>query len=213
MIVVEDAFARLLGRQPTDVERQTLLRTRDALGLRNNDALWLVLIAVGHYETLYGALPERIARAAADVTERAKLAAEAELKATAARTCEELATSVAKTVQKIAGRLADANLWRARALALGVAAAVFVGVGASMYRVGHDAGEQDGQRKGYETARDEKAADAWANTPEGQLGYALAKAGSLREVATCTGKPFVRHGRECFVRPSRDPAFGWKLAP
>ena len=41
---LDDSFAKLLGRQPSDAERQSLYRVRDALGLKNNDALWLVLM-------------------------------------------------------------------------------------------------------------------------------------------------------------------------
>jgi hypothetical protein len=48
---LEDSFAKLLGRQPTDADRQRLYRVRDALGLKNNDALWLVLMALQHYES------------------------------------------------------------------------------------------------------------------------------------------------------------------
>src|SRR5690242_2788536 len=59
----EDSFARLLGRQPTDAERQDLFRVRDALGLRGNDALWLVLIALEHYQKLYQQIPQEISKA------------------------------------------------------------------------------------------------------------------------------------------------------
>ena len=45
---LDDSFAKLLARQPTDAERQRLYQVRDALGLKNNDALWLVLMALEH---------------------------------------------------------------------------------------------------------------------------------------------------------------------
>ena len=48
---LETSFDRLLGRQPSDAEIQELYRVRDALGLRNNDSLWLVLLALQHYKT------------------------------------------------------------------------------------------------------------------------------------------------------------------
>ena len=51
---LDDSFAKLLGRQPSDAERQSLYRVRDALGLKNNDALWLVLMALQHYQGQYG---------------------------------------------------------------------------------------------------------------------------------------------------------------
>ena len=94
-----------------------------------------------------------------------------------------------------------------------ITAAVFLGTGAAMYRVGRAAGIASGEREGYDKARDEKAASAWANTPEGPLGYSLAQAGSLRDLATCSGKAFVRRGTACFIRSGREAIFGWKLAP
>ena len=39
---------RLLGREPTGPELAEFVRVRDALGLRDNDALWLVLLALQH---------------------------------------------------------------------------------------------------------------------------------------------------------------------
>jgi hypothetical protein len=59
-----DAFARLLGRQPSDAEREQLHRLRAELGLRGNDALWLVLVALQYHLTLYQSIPARIERAA-----------------------------------------------------------------------------------------------------------------------------------------------------
>ena len=40
---VETAYERLLGRAATVAERDQLRRVQNALGLRDNDALWLVL--------------------------------------------------------------------------------------------------------------------------------------------------------------------------
>lgn len=43
------ALARkILGHEPTAPELEELLRVRDALGLRDNDALWLVLLVLHH---------------------------------------------------------------------------------------------------------------------------------------------------------------------
>ena len=51
-------------RQPSDAERQQLYTVRDALGLKNNDALWLVLMALQHYQDQYERFPNAIALAA-----------------------------------------------------------------------------------------------------------------------------------------------------
>lgn len=64
MSELEASFTKLLGRQPTDADRQQLYRVRDALQLKDNDALWLVLMALQHYQTLYAGIPDSISEAA-----------------------------------------------------------------------------------------------------------------------------------------------------
>lgn len=57
------------------------------------------------------------------------------------------------------------------------------------------------------------AAASWANTPEGQLAYGLAQAGSVRELATCSGHGWVIERGSCFPRQLlKGQMFGWKLA-
>ncbi|RSZ55160.1 hypothetical protein HF313_23045 [Massilia atriviolacea] len=57
---LEQAFEKLIGRQPSELEVTRLYRVKNALGLRDNDALWLVLIALESYDTLYRKYPELI---------------------------------------------------------------------------------------------------------------------------------------------------------
>ena len=66
---------------------------------------------------------------------------------------------------------------------------------------------------GYLKAHEEKAAADWANTPEGQLGYGLAKAGSLRELAGCTGKGWKRRDGSCVPKCERGSVDGWNILP
>ncbi len=83
MSELDDSFAKLLGRQPSDTERQNLYQVRDALGLENNDALWLVLMALQHYQGQYEKFPDKIAQAAKDVLANFKMIADATVKASA----------------------------------------------------------------------------------------------------------------------------------
>ncbi|MFZ1640381.1 MAG: hypothetical protein WAV07_02870 [Candidatus Contendobacter sp.] len=43
------SFTRLLGRPPSDRELRELDRVRDALDLRDNDALWLIIMALQYF--------------------------------------------------------------------------------------------------------------------------------------------------------------------
>ena len=79
MSELDDSFAKLLGRQPTDADRQRLYRVRDALGLKNNDALWLVLMALQHYESLYADIPDSIKQSAQKAAASAAGQAQAEV--------------------------------------------------------------------------------------------------------------------------------------
>ena len=80
MTDLESSFTRLLGRQASYREKQDLYRARDALNLKDNDAVWLLLMALGHYETLYAKIPAMVATAAGSVPAAAQKAAEAQAK-------------------------------------------------------------------------------------------------------------------------------------
>lgn len=61
---LEQSFARLLGRQPTERERDRLRRIKEELGIADNDALWSVLLALNYHTALYEAMPARIEQTA-----------------------------------------------------------------------------------------------------------------------------------------------------
>ena len=85
MSELDDSYAKLLGRQPTDAERQNLYRVRDALGLKNNDALWLVLMALQHYENIYASIPASIKDAADKAAHSAAAQAQSEVNSAVAK--------------------------------------------------------------------------------------------------------------------------------
>jgi hypothetical protein len=210
---LEDSFTRLLGRQPEDSERQALFRARDAFNIKNNDALWLLLAVLGHYQTLYSKIPGLITEATAHVTDKARTTAEAEFRAAGARVRSELACSVAKAAQDIAERTATAKRSQWIAMSIVIGSSIFVGVTTWSYRVGRSSGFDAGRVAGYSVAHNENAAAAWANTPEGQLAYGLAKAGSVRELATCSGRGWRKEGSFCEPRPQKGVVVsGWRLA-
>lgn len=212
MSAPEEAFTVLLGRQATDEEKQALFRVRDALGLKNNDALWSVLIAFEHYRTLYSRIPELISKAASGTLATVKDAAETVMKAAAEATKRDLAEAVARTAEQVARETARTRMLRWAATCVAIAAASFALQGVLAYRHGADAGYARGWSEGYRNARDERAAASWANTPEGQLAYGLAKAGSIRALATCGGQGWVQKKRVCLPMPDRGTVHGWVLA-
>jgi hypothetical protein len=106
-VSVEEAFAKVVGRQASDEERTRLYRLRDALGLRDNDAFWSIVMALEHYDSFFRAYPERLAEETARSIENARAAFAAAAEKEAAQVQRVLSEKVAETSVQIARKLAE----------------------------------------------------------------------------------------------------------
>jgi hypothetical protein len=83
LAVSEDTFGKVVGRHASDEERQRLYRLRDALGLRDNDAFWSIVMALEYDDSFFrrylAELAEHTERCIEDA--RAAFAAAAETEA------------------------------------------------------------------------------------------------------------------------------------
>lgn len=111
MLDVESTFEKLLGRQPSEKEIQNLYRAKNALDIRENDALWFVLMALESYDTLYRKYPELIAGQVAQIVEDQRSVMAAVADAETKKALGTLADTVSRTSESIAQRLADASRW------------------------------------------------------------------------------------------------------
>lgn len=211
---LDDSFGQLLGRQPSDKEKQNLYRVRDALKLKATDAVWLLLMALQHYETLYEQFPTRIAVAARDVTKTVRAAAEAEAKAAT----EETKRALTEAVRQAAVRSAeDAAGTKFLEWLIGAVVAIFVGV-TVLWGMAFGRGEEKGKAVGENVAKKEcaalVAASSWANTPDGQLAFGLAKVGGLGDVVRCSGRGMAARDGWCTVLSEHGkPLARWPLPP
>ncbi|ARN83956.1 hypothetical protein [Methylocystis bryophila] len=96
------SFERMLGRAATERERVQLRRVQAELGLRENDALWLVIFALQYYEGLYRQFPKAIAAEANRVLAETRTAAEATIRAGAESAKADLAKAIATTAREVA---------------------------------------------------------------------------------------------------------------
>ncbi|WP_051133931.1 DUF6753 family protein [Methylocystis sp. ATCC 49242] len=96
------SFERLLGRAATEREREQLRRVQSELGLRENDALWLVIFALQYYEGLYRQFPKAIAAEAQRVLSETRVAAEATIRAGAESAKADLAKAIATAARDVA---------------------------------------------------------------------------------------------------------------
>ena len=106
-MTVESAFAKVIGREPSEKERERLYRVRDALGLSENDAFWYIVMTLEHYDALYREYPRIIQEEAARTIENSREAFAAAAKLEAARAEQMLAEKVAETSVAIAKKLAE----------------------------------------------------------------------------------------------------------
>ncbi len=124
-MTVESAFAKVIGREPSEKERERLYRVRDALGLKDNDAFWYIVMTLEHYDSLYRDYPKLIADESAKTIENARIAFATAAQLEAARTEELLAQKVAETSVAIAKKLAEKPIGFDRVAALFAAVILF----------------------------------------------------------------------------------------
>lgn len=209
---LDDSFALLLGKQPSDRERQDLYRARDALKLKPTDSVWLLLMALGHYETLYKEIPGRIESSVRAVTEAARAAAAAEAKAAHAEAKRSLMDAIHEAAVKAADAAAGAAIARWVSIAAGVVCVSLVLLGWMAFDYGEGKGTAVGENTAMKKCGALAALSSWAVTPDGQLAYGLAKAGGLSEVARCSGRGMAPRDGWCVVASDRGkPLARWPL--
>ncbi|MYM21473.1 protein mobE [Duganella sp. FT135W] len=209
---LDDSFAKLLGRQPTDAERQQIYQIRDALGLKNNDALWLVLMVLQYHQTMYARFPDLIKQAAINTLREFQKTADATLVSTKESAKLELARAVSATARDVARLTAakHAAIWiSACALSCCITFGAF---GWYIHENAYAAGFAKGYGNAYLTVKDEKAAAAWANTPQGKAAYRLAQAGSIDSLIKCDQPGWKVVQGACYVHNLSDgTTYGWRI--
>lgn len=209
---LEDSWTVLLGHQPTDHDKQNLYRVRDATKLKPTDAVWQLLIAFQYYEKLYERFPARIAAAALDVTKTVRAAAEAEAKAAQAEAKRLLTESVRQAAVKAAKDAAGAVMAKWISIAAVVICVALLLVDGLAFGRGEATGRAVGENVAKKECAALVAASSWGNTPDGQLAYALAKAGGLDEVARCSGRGMLPREGWCAVVSDRGKTLArWPL--
>lgn len=176
MTTVADRYQALLGRPPSRREADNLERIARALGIRDNDAIWTVLIALEDYEQRYRLAPARIEKAINTALASVKHAAEHETQVAAARAVQSMANEAGRIGQQIAAQTAGRDRARWMSIMAAVCTAALLATGAGAFYVGHQTG-----------AAATTDAAAWAISHEGQRARAFARTGSLTVLSSCLG--------------------------
>ena len=110
---IESSFKALLGRQPSDKEVERLYRVKNALNIRDNDAIWMILMALESYDTLYSKYPALIAGQVDVVIEKQRELIAEIVDAESKKALSTLSSAVAQTSQLVATKVADTARWQA----------------------------------------------------------------------------------------------------
>lgn len=205
-------FERINGRPPSAEETIKLERLITALDTTPDDALLAVFLTLDHYERLYEAVPSKIHQATQNAVSQFKKIADAQAQASIAEAKADLAKAVAKVAIDVAKTATKRQLLEWIAISLSTATFCFGIFGWYMHKTGYESGYGVGQTTGYEIAKNEKAAAAWANTPEGRLAYRFAQTGSLSSLARCDRPGWITEKGACYVkRAPNGNIYGWIL--
>ncbi|MDH4603767.1 MULTISPECIES: hypothetical protein [Pseudomonas] len=110
---IESSFKELLGRQPSEKEVERLYRVKNALNIRDNDAIWMILMALESYDTLYSKYPGLIAGQVDVVIEKQRELIADIVDAESKKALSTLSSAVARTSELVASRVADTARWQA----------------------------------------------------------------------------------------------------
>lgn len=203
-----EAFEAAWQRRATPEEADRLHRVQTVLGVKDNDAILVLMVALEHYQGLYSAMPARIEEAARTAVGEAKETAQRVANTAAQLAHGDLVEQLGEAVNKVATDSARKQQWKALAIGIGAAAISLLVTGWMCF----DAGKEAGYGAAMKVARNEVAAAAWANTPEGQLGYRLALVGSLQQVARCNAPGWKIRNGACLPQVDAEGTLhGWVM--
>ncbi len=139
------SFTQLLGRPPSDHELRELNRVRDALDLRDNDALWLIIMALQYFRqdleaSVTGTLGHL--KQVADATAQSALEnAKREFQRDFPPILREIARNITSPTMK-----PDLGRWKKRFLSVGVASTLFLLALLGLSWLAYDHGWRSGYR-------------------------------------------------------------------
>jgi hypothetical protein len=71
---MEEAFAKIVGRPPSEDERGRLYHLSEALDLHDNDAFRAIVMALEYYDSFFRAYPDKLAERTVECIENARSA-------------------------------------------------------------------------------------------------------------------------------------------
>lgn len=160
MTKFETVFQGFYGRNPTDAEIQEYYRIKTAMDIRDNDALWLILIPFQYYTKALQDIPKTIEIVSEEFNENSRQA----MQRYEAKIKSDLNSAVAAAGQDVASTILRRKMQMWSAISIAVFALVCAGLVTVLwsgrtqihdehydagYNAGYTKGTADGQKEGY----------------------------------------------------------------
>jgi hypothetical protein len=182
MSSVENTFEILTERKPTDRERHTLYKMRDALGIKNNDAIWQILVVLEYYRSMYESIPEQIIDSAEQLLKGVKQNADKIIQSSMETYKADFSKSAITIVQSIARKVVTKNLIQWVCFLLFIVAMI---IGTTIYITYEKAfinGVIIGNTEAHKYIKNENYKIEWGNSEEGTMAHEVAATGNLRKI-------------------------------
>jgi hypothetical protein len=191
----------------SETERERVRSYADKFGIEPTDAVWALMIVLGHYSDLYEAVPEKINVTVRGILEKIQSAAAAE--AEKSRVCLQasLTDAVVGAAESVAARNGRRELVKWSAIASTARVFVF-GV---MFVLGYWLGFDHGRARGFNAGIEGHLAASWALSVDGLRAYELWKAGDLEHLTACDRPGWKLESGVCYANADEGKLYGWRV--
>ena len=191
----------------SETERERVRTYADKFGIEPTDAVWALMIVLGHYSELYEAVPEKINVTVQGILEKIRSAAAAEAESSRVRLQASLTDAVVGAAESVAARkgLSELLKWSSIASAAGVLllAVVFV--------CGYWLGFDHGRARGFNAGVEGHLASSWALSADGLRAYELWKGGDLEHLTACDRPGWKLESGVCYPKADEGKLYGWRV--
>ncbi len=202
----DDVYSVLLA-DLSEKERDRVRRYADNFGIDPTDAVWALMIVLGHYSELYEAVPKKINLTVQAILEKTRSAAAAEAESSRVRLQASLTDAVVGAAESVAARkgLSELLKWSSIASAAGVL--LLAGVFVCGYWLGFD----HGRARGFNAGVEGHLASSWALSVDGLRAYELSKAGDLEHLSACDRPGWKLESGVCYPKADDGKLYGWRV--
>jgi hypothetical protein len=191
----------------SEAERERVRTYADRFGIEPTDAVWALMIVLGHYSELYEAVPEKINLTVQGILERIRSAAAAEAESSRVRLQASLTDAVVGAAESVAARNGRRELvkWSAIVSAAGVfmLACIFV--------FGYWLGFDHGRARGFNAGVEAHLASSWALSADGLRAHELWKGGDLEHLTACDRPGWKLESGVCYPKADEGKLYGWRV--